>query len=48
MIPTGGSDYHGAFKADVRLGYGLQGDLNVPNEILDELKDASRLAKSTH
>ncbi len=46
MIPTGGSDYHGAFKADVRLGYGLQGDLNVPNEILDELKDASRLATS--
>jgi 3',5'-nucleoside bisphosphate phosphatase len=48
MIPTGGSDYHGAFKEGVRLGYGLQGDLNVPNEILDELKDASRLAKSAN
>ncbi len=47
LIPTGGSDYHGAIKSGVRLGYGLQGDLNVPNEILDELKDASRLATST-
>lgn len=46
MIPTGGSDYHGAFKTDVHLGRGLQGDLHVPYEILEELKDASRLATS--
>jgi hypothetical protein len=40
MIPTGGSDYHGSYKKDVALGVGRAGDLNVPNEILDELKAA--------
>jgi len=38
MIPTGGSDYHGAYKTDVKLGSGRSGDLRVPDEILDELK----------
>ena len=40
MIPTGGSDYHGHYKADVALGVGRAGDLLVPNEVLDELKAA--------
>ena len=40
MIPTGGSDYHGTYKTDVRLGFGKSGDLRVPNEVLDELKAA--------
>ena len=40
MIPTGGSDYHGSYKKDVALGVGRVGDLNVPNEILAELKAA--------
>ncbi len=40
MIPTGGSDYHGTYKEDVRLGVGRSGDLRVPNEVLDELKAA--------
>jgi hypothetical protein len=40
MIPTGGSDYHGSYKKDVALGVGRVGDLNVPNEILSELKAA--------
>jgi predicted metal-dependent phosphoesterase TrpH len=39
LIPTGGSDYHGFYKEDVALGTG-QGDLRVPDEILDELKSA--------
>lgn len=38
MIPTGGSDYHGTYKTDVKLGFGKCGDLRVPNEVLDELK----------
>ena len=38
MIPTGGSDYHGTYKEDVRLGVGRWGDLRVPDEVLDELK----------
>jgi predicted metal-dependent phosphoesterase TrpH len=40
MIPTGGSDYHGTYKADVKLGRGRVGDLNVPDEVLVELKNA--------
>jgi hypothetical protein len=40
MIPTGGSDYHGTYKTDVRLGVGRTGDLRVPDEVLDELKAA--------
>ena len=38
MIPTGGSDYHGTYKTDVKLGFGKSGDLRVPNEVLDELR----------
>jgi predicted metal-dependent phosphoesterase TrpH len=38
LIPTGGSDYHGLFKEDVSLGVGHSGDLQVPDEILDELR----------
>jgi predicted metal-dependent phosphoesterase TrpH len=40
LIPTGGSDFHGANKADVQLGVGRTGDLNVPYEILEELRAA--------
>jgi 3',5'-nucleoside bisphosphate phosphatase len=40
MIPTGGSDYHGTYKADVALGVGRLGDLRVPESVLTELKDA--------
>ena len=40
LIPTGGSDYHGSYKEDVKLGLGRTGDLRVPNEVLDELKAA--------
>jgi predicted metal-dependent phosphoesterase TrpH len=40
MIPTGGSDYHGHYKENVRLGVGLTGDLRVPDEVLDELRAA--------
>jgi predicted metal-dependent phosphoesterase TrpH len=38
LIPTGGSDYHGTFKAGVRLGTGLYGDLAVADDILEELR----------
>ena len=40
MIPTGGSDYHGSYKRAIDLGRGLNGDLRVPDEVLDELKAA--------
>jgi predicted metal-dependent phosphoesterase TrpH len=37
LCPTGGSDYHGAYKPDLSLGTGL-GDLCVPDELLEELE----------
>jgi 3',5'-nucleoside bisphosphate phosphatase len=37
LVPTGGSDYHGEKKADLRLGAGA-GSLAVPDELLDELE----------
>lgn len=37
LTPTGGSDYHGAYKPDLRLGVG-RGDLAVPDEWLDALE----------
>ncbi|MGH8993088.1 MAG: PHP domain-containing protein [Acidimicrobiia bacterium] len=37
LCPTGGSDYHGAYKPDLALGTGL-GDLRVPDELLEELE----------
>lgn len=40
MIPTGGSDYHGTFKQNVRIGHGLEGDLRVPADVVTTLKAA--------
>jgi hypothetical protein len=40
LVPTGGSDYHGANKPDLALGTGT-GTLAVPDALLDEL-EASR------
>jgi predicted metal-dependent phosphoesterase TrpH len=34
---TGGSDFHGENKPNVMLGRGLNGNLNVPTSLLDEL-----------
>jgi 3',5'-nucleoside bisphosphate phosphatase len=36
MVATGGSDYHGVYKPDLRVGIG-KGDLRVPDTVLDEL-----------
>lgn len=37
LAVTGGSDYHGAYKPDLRVGVG-RGDLAVPDDLLDELE----------
>lgn len=37
LVPTGGSDYHGAYKPGLDLGTGY-GDLVVPGAILEELE----------
>lgn len=39
LLPSGGSDFHGANKPDIRLGRG-RGDLAVPREFLDRMKEA--------
>lgn len=45
LVATGGSDYHGQVKADLAVGTG-QGDLRVPDTVLDEL-EARRPAVAT-
>jgi predicted metal-dependent phosphoesterase TrpH len=41
LLVTGGSDYHGTLKPDVRLGTGYGGNLHVPPEVVDALKAAA-------
>jgi predicted metal-dependent phosphoesterase TrpH len=38
LVATGGSDHHGTYKPDLQVGVG-RGDLNVPDSVLDELRD---------
>ena len=40
LLPTGGSDFHGTLKPDVRLGTGVEGNVRVPREFLERLKVA--------
>ena len=42
LLPTGGSDFHGANKPHISLGTGLHGELEVPYEYLERLKEARR------
>lgn len=41
LVPTGGSDFHGAMSPDIRLGRGF-GSLDVPDDILDRLAARAR------
>ena len=38
LVPTGGSDFHGATKPDLFVGTGT-GDLKVPDRVLNQLED---------
>jgi hypothetical protein len=38
LVATGGSDYHGTYKADLHICTGL-GDLEVPDSVLDDLRE---------
>ena len=42
LLATGGSDYHGRHKPGVRLGSGAAGNVAVPAEHLDALRDRLR------
>jgi 3',5'-nucleoside bisphosphate phosphatase len=39
LLPTGGSDFHGSAKPNVRLGSGIDGNVSVPREFLDRLRE---------
>jgi predicted metal-dependent phosphoesterase TrpH len=38
LLPTGGSDFHGAVKPDIELGSGRENNLRVPLEFLEGLR----------
>ncbi len=39
LLPTGGSDFHGRIKPNINLGTGLRGNVRVPSEFLQRLRD---------
>lgn len=41
LLPSGGSDYHGDNKPDIRLGVG-RGDLQIPHKWLEDLRSRAR------
>ena len=43
LMPTGGSDYHGANRADTEIGTGENNNLAVPVDILDGIE--TRIAR---
>ncbi|MBV8551141.1 MAG: PHP domain-containing protein [Acidobacteriaceae bacterium] len=38
LLPTGGSDFHGTVKPDIRLGTGANGNVRVPSEFLKGMR----------
>ena len=40
LLPSGGSDFHGAIKPDIQLGVG-RGNLQIPMQWLEQLEEAS-------
>ena len=43
LLKTGGSDFHGENKPHISLGTGIGGELDVPYEWLEKLKEAAGL-----
>jgi 3',5'-nucleoside bisphosphate phosphatase len=41
LLVTGGSDYHGAAKPGVSLGTGCAGNLKIPADLVDRLREAA-------
>ena len=42
LLVTGGSDFHGEVKPGVRLGTGYDGNLRIPADLIDQLKQHAR------
>jgi hypothetical protein len=47
LIPTGGSDFHGENKPGIRLGSGIDGNLNLSNRFLEEMRDMCAARRQT-
>ena len=41
LLRTGGSDFHGATKPDLELGRGRGGNLEIPPDVIEQLRAAS-------
>ena len=39
LLPTGGSDFHGAIKPEIQLGTGLRGNIRVPADFLAAMRN---------
>lgn len=39
LIPTGGTDFHGQNKPQIRLGSGIGGNVNLPYRFLEEMRE---------
>ena len=46
LTPTGGSDFHGSNKPQIALGSGLAGELAVPYEYLERLRETRDKVRS--
>jgi predicted metal-dependent phosphoesterase TrpH len=43
LAVTGGSDFHGANKPGILIGSGRDGNVQVPNKVLDRLKQLAKV-----
>ena len=43
LLRTGGSDFHGGNKPGIELGTGRDGNINIPREVLDQLRSGAGL-----
>lgn len=48
LLVTGGSDFHGSAKPEIRLGTGRRGNLRVPDDIVLRLREARLHPRSQH
>jgi predicted metal-dependent phosphoesterase TrpH len=42
LLVTGGSDFHGAAKPEIQLGTGRDGNLDIPDDLMDRLRGGLR------
>ncbi len=46
LLVTGGSDFHGAAKPGVSLGTGLRGNLHIPDDLINRLRNGILLPRN--